>query len=256
VPRQGVATCTRPDSDIATKLGSMALSRSVSYLRIRGFYIDDLYGDRAVRDSVTSSIARNDPALFFGVGHGKEDLFTGQNQQVIFRVCEPPETIRGRVVYLLSCLTGAQLGVDMVNKGAETFIGYREEFVWVQERMVNPLDDRIGRAFFEPVEQIIRSLADGRTTGDAYRASIDRWNYWIDYWSRQGTPEASIVVMFLVHDRDCQVLYGSTTAVVAPAYAPAPPPLPLAVAEALTALTPFIIPVAGIGIAATRGTRT
>jgi hypothetical protein len=259
MPRERVATVVRASFDDATTLGSMAIGSAVAQLRLRGFVVDDLYGDRATKESTFRSIESLDPVLVIGLGHGKENIFTGQNKQVILKTCEYPERIvKGRIIYLVSCLTGASLGPDTVVKGATTFIGYKEEFIWIQERYVNPLNDRIGRSFFEPVYEIIVRLADGETTGSAFRASIDRWNYWINYWARQSDPVAPAVISLLIHDRDSQVLYGSTTAkaVAAPAYAPAPIPSRIALAEAMTALAPVIIPVAGIGIAATGGAKT
>lgn len=244
MPRPGYVTITRPNSDAATYLGSIALGHAVSYMRSRGIYVDDLAADRATRDSVLRSLSTFDSIYFTGVGHGNNTTFTGQNQQPVFWKCNCDE-LRGRVVFLLSCLTGAELGPDIVSKGGLSFIGYKEEFVWVQERVVDPLTDSIAKAFFEPVMEIHYRLADGYTAGDAYRASIDRWNYWIDYWSRQSDPVASTIVMFLVHDRDAQVLYGDSSARIAtPA---ALTIVPWAITAVTMTMMPIIIPISVAG---------
>jgi hypothetical protein len=240
VPRINTATVTRPDSDIAVKLASLAIGNAVSYMRARQIDVEDLAGSMATRSNVVNSLMRRDPALFIGVGHGSASVFTGQNLNRILWKCNCKE-LSGRVTFLLSCLTGRELGPDIVNKGGRCYIGYREDFVWVQERDVNPLEDRLGRAFFEPVLEICKRLADRETTGSAFRASIDKWNYWIDYWSRQRTQEAAVVVMLLKWDRDAQVLYGDERATVAQ---PAPPtiPVPWTATAVAMALTPLIIP--------------
>jgi len=220
MPRLNIATCTRPDFEPATLMGNMALSHAVDYLRGRGFFVDDLAGDSAVREGVLASLAVNDPVWFFGVGHGNASTFTGQDYDRIFWTCNCRE-LNGRVVYLLSCITGAELGPDMVeDKGAWCYIGYREPFSWVQERLQDPLADTYGRSFFEPVLELIYRLAEGRTTREAFNASIERWNYWIDYWSRSDDPNAPIIVMLLIHNRDIQVLFGDESATVA---TPIPP---------------------------------
>jgi len=212
MPREMYATVTRPDFEHAVALGSMALQHGIEYCQSKDFIMDDLPGNNAVRTKVLESLAKQDSIFFFGVGHGRADLFTGQNLNHIFWVCNCKE-LRGRVVYLLSCITGARLGPDMVNeKGATSFLGYKEVFVWVQSAFQDPLNDPYGKAFFEPVLEIIYRLADGYTTREAYNASMAKWNYWIDYWTKSEDENAPIVLQLLIHDRDVQVLIGSEEA--------------------------------------------
>jgi hypothetical protein len=223
MPRICVAVCTRPDFEVATYIGKLGLQHAVDYWRGKGYEIGDLVGDNAVRDKVLSELSSRDPIFFFGVGHGNPSVFTGQNYNRIFWTCNCKE-LSGRVVYLLSCSTGAGLGPDIVNKKARCYIGYKEDFVWVQEKLQDPLNDKYARGFYEAVLEILYKLADGYTAGQANAASIDKWNYWIDYWSRSPDPHASEVVMWLKHDRDAQVLIGDPNATVAPGGAPAPIP--------------------------------
>jgi hypothetical protein len=212
MPRIDYATCTRPDFETATYLGSLALQHAVDYLGTRGINLDDLRGDDAVRTKVLDSLARNDSIWFFGVGHGNEDVYTGQGYDRIFWTCDNAE-LRGRVAFMLSCITAARLGPDSVNnKGCVCYIGYADIFTWVQEVMQDPLVDRIAKAFYEPVLELIYHLADGSTTGEAFKISLDKWNYWIDYWSRSTDPMAPAVLIWLLHDRDCQKLIGDENA--------------------------------------------
>jgi len=190
----------------------MALQHGIEYCQSRDFIVDDLPGNNATRTKVLNSLENSDPIWFFGVGHGNRSIFTGQNLGHIFWVCDCKE-LRGRVVFLLSCLVGAELGPDMVNdKGATTFIGYKEVFSWLQEEFQDPLEDPYGKSFFEPVLEIIYRLADGYTTREAYNASMAKWNYWIDYWTKSDDPYAPAVLQLLIHDRNAQVLIGSEEA--------------------------------------------
>jgi hypothetical protein len=217
MPRIDYAICTRPDFEMATYIGSLALQYAVDYIRTRGINLDDLRGDDAVRTKVLDSLARNDPIWFIGLGHGNETLFTGQGYDKIFWTCDNTQ-LRGRVAFMLSCITAAELGPDSVNnKGCVCYIGYSDTFSWTQEAMRDPLTDPIGKAFFECVLELIYRLADGYTTGEAFKASIDKWNYWIDYWSRSTDPFAPAVLMLLLHDRDCQKLIGDENARVSSA---------------------------------------
>jgi hypothetical protein len=215
--RVNVATCTRPDFEEATYLGKLALQHAVDYLTTRGMDLEDLAGADAVRTKVLDSLSRRDSVWFFGCGHGNSDVFTGQNSDYIFWTCDN-RALSGRVAYMLSCITAARLGPDSVNnKGCLCYIGYSEPFGWVQEAPLDPLVDRYGKAFFEPVLELIYRLADGSTTGEAFGASIDKWNYWIDYWSRSTDPLAPFVLIQLLLDRDCQKLIGDESARVASA---------------------------------------
>jgi len=239
MPRPAVAAVTRPDFDEPTYLGMLALAHAVDYMRARGFSVDDLAGGDATRARVLDSIARLDPVFLLLMGHGDPNRISGQNREVIFWTCDCRE-VAGRVIYALSCLTGLGLGPDMVGKGARCYVGYRVEFTWTQERAQDPLADRYGRAFFEPVLELIYRLADGRRAADAFRASVDRWNYWIDYWTRSDDPAAPLVVAQLLHDRDGQVLLGDGSATVTaapPAPAPAVPPLLASLAFAFGSVT-------------------
>jgi len=211
MPQLGVSTVLITDFDLATNLVSLAVKHVVDYMKARGIKVDVLYGDNAIRSKAIESIEKNDPIFFFGMGHGSIVYFTGQGFNYVFWSCDCKE-LKGRVVFLLSCNTGADLGADIVNKGGLCFIGYKREFVWIQEKTQNPLNDRYGRGFFESALEIVYRLASGDTTGKAFKASIDRWNYWIDYWTRSDDPVAPLVIALMINDRDCQVIYGDENA--------------------------------------------
>jgi intein/homing endonuclease len=145
-------------------------------------------------------------------GHGSPDTFTGQYVRRIFWACDNAE-LAGRVVYLLSCETGQRLGPDIISKGGRAYVGYRTLFGFYlpdSRRPEDVMNDPKSRAFFEPVVTLLNALADGRTIGEAHRLSIERWNYWIEYWSRQ--RGGSKIVQWLVNDRDGQVLLGDASA--------------------------------------------
>ena len=205
------ATVIRANHETATMLGSMALQHGIEYAQSRDFIIDDLSGDNAVRTKVQESLKNYDPVWLFGVGHGSETIFSAQRLNPVFWVCNCKE-LGGRIVYLLSCLVGAELGPDMIGKGATSFLGYKDVYVWTQSALQDPLNDPYGKSFFEPVLEIIYRLADGYTTREAYNASMAKWNSWIDYWTRSSDPNAPIILQLLIHDRDVQVLLGSEEA--------------------------------------------
>jgi len=221
MPRTGVALCIRPDFEPATHMGNLFFGHVVDEWAGRGMAITDLNGDDATRTKVLEALGTDDPVFVTGVGHGNSSTFTAQGYDRVFWTCDSSE-LAGRVAVLLSCVTAKELGPDAVeNKGCRTYIGYSEVFGWVYVPPAgDPLGDPYARGFYEPVLELIRRLMDGASAGEAFRASIDVWNRWIDYWSRSVDPMAPWILQWLIHDRDVQKLIGDETATVA---VPTPP---------------------------------
>lgn len=213
MPRAGVAVSVRPDFEPATQVGSFALKHVVDAWRARDLEITDLAGADAVREKVLDAFNVHDPVLYFMVGHGNEDLMTGQEYDNLFWTCDCRALV-GRVIVALSCVTAARLGPDAVGKGARCYIGYDKDFTWIMDVVQDPLLNLYARGFFEAVLEILYRLMAGDTTAEAYRASMDVWNYWIDYWTRSTDPSAPLVLQWLIHDRDSQKLIGDAMATV------------------------------------------
>ena len=246
MPRMGVATCIRPSFDDATRAASMALERALSYMRLK-MDVSDLSGERATRSNTVADINSRDPLFVLGEGHGSPSNFTGHNKEIIFQVCDCSE-LKGRVVYLVSCEAGDQLGPDMIRKGARAFIGYKKPFVWAMAAIGDPLADPYGKGAFEPVLELIYRLVDGRTAGEAYNASMDKWNQWINHWSRSTDPVAPLVLQTLINNRDCQVLLGDQNATIAaPAPAiPVPIPAPAMAIQVPLSMILGLVPIAAV----------
>ena len=86
--------------------------------------------------------------VIVAAGHGAPNKFTGYNGELIW----DPDTlgcVRNRGVHLLSCLTGQNLGKEIVRKGGKWFIGYKEEFVFVSDKSKRIHEDELARPFFE-----------------------------------------------------------------------------------------------------------
>lgn len=216
MPRTEVAVCSRPSYEAATKVGSMALKHVVDAWTSRGYAVTDLFGAAATKANVLASLTSQDPILFFGVGHGNADTWTCHDSERMFWTCDS-SALRGRIVYALSCITAQRLGPDAVaGKGCRTYIGYADTFGWVQMNIeADPLTDALAKGFYEPVLGLLNRLIDGGSTGDAFKASMDIWNAWIDFWSKSTDPNAAAVLQWLIHDRDCQKLIGDELATVA-----------------------------------------
>ena len=62
---------------------------------------------------------------------------------------------------------------------------------------------------------ISNSLVDGYTTGEAFNRSIEVWDKWIDYWAGSIDEYASMVIQYLIEDRDGMRLFGDSTTRIA-----------------------------------------
>jgi hypothetical protein len=72
---------------------------------------------------------------------------------------------------------------------------------------------------------------------------MDKWNQWINYWSRSTDPTAPLVLQTLINNRDCQVLLGDQNATIT---TPAPAPAPTAIQVPLSMIL-GLVPIAAVG---------
>lgn len=117
--------------------------------------------------------------IIIGVGHGDEISFTGHNETVILEVGKyDPREVRGKVIKLLSCLTAVTLGPDLISNGAESFLGYKDDFVWVMDTdlTLTPWADTIAAPVLMPVIDGLNSLLDGKTAREAFDIELEGYS--------------------------------------------------------------------------------
>jgi hypothetical protein len=213
MPNERVIVCTRPDFDTATLYASYWVGVTLRLLEERGLIITDLLGDLANLDKLVEALNSFDPISFWGVGHGNETQFAGQNAVIILERGVNENLFVGRIVHLTSCLTGVAGGLlDSIAKGgAIASIGYAAEFIVGIDTPNFPVDDPTNKAtqsFLEPDCQIEISLANGKTIAEAIMDSTMKSNEWIEYWRKSGHPDTDILIMVLISNRDYKVVYG------------------------------------------------
>jgi len=170
--------------------------------------------------------------IIIGTGHGNHTSFTGQNESVILEVGKyNPREVRGKVIKLLSCQTGVELGPDLIKNGAVAFMGYKDDYVWVMDADValTPWADKLASTSLLPVIDGLNTLLDGKTSQEAFEIEIQ------GYESNAAVEEEELIKSCLKFNHDNAVLLGDTTARVRQRpkiQIPLPPP-------------PLIIPVSG-----------
>jgi len=209
VPKLNVLAATRPNFDLPTLYCYYGHSLILEEARRIGLKVHDLPGESARKAEFEEAIRIADPLFFLGEGHGIETKFTGQHLEVLMEACVNDGLMVDRVVYLLSCFTGAELGPSCVEKGCLAFLGYDKLFGFVIVAPYDPGTDPYARSFQLASNAIPFTLIRGGATGQAKRNAIAEFNRQIDYWTRSDDPFAPLVIQWLVHDRDALVLHGS-----------------------------------------------
>jgi len=184
--------------------GFFGLGHVVEYAQQIGAWdILDLAEGQAVQSNVFQAIDDHDPFGIYGFGHGAECIYTGDTEQEIFS-CEECDRLNGRIVYLLSCLTANGLGPEIMNQGAVAYAGFNISWTWISENVDgDPYEDLYALGFYQSANELWMALLDGADFIEAVQASIDMYNYWIDYWwDNPGAPWSQDAIQWLLYDRD------------------------------------------------------
>ena len=147
--------------------------------------------------------------IIIGVGHGNEISFTGHNEALILEVGKyDPREVRGKVIKLLSCLTAVTLGPDLISNGAESFLGYKDDFVWVMDADLTstPWADTIAAPVLMPVIDELNALLDGKTAREAFDIELE------GYSRNAEVEEDELVKSCLEFNLDNAVLLGDPEA--------------------------------------------
>jgi len=221
MPIPGVALFARPNFDGATSYAHYYMDLAAEYAS-GNMRVIDLDGTGATKSNIFSSLEEEDPIYCYLNGHGNADTYSAQDKEIVMVTCNGDESLIGRVVLLLSCSCGVRLSPSAVSKGATTVFGWVVDFTWIA--VEDPVTDPFAAGYFESVNAISNALVDGKTTGEAMNLSLASWNQWIDYWTRSVDPYASMVIQYMIHDRDGQKLFGSNSARITEPMPPIPEP--------------------------------
>jgi len=201
---------SRADFEIATRYLHAWTNPMIGLANTLGNNVIDLSGNSATKANFENYIRSRDPYFFIGCGHGQVDRLGGQNNEIILDD-QNASLMRGRIVYLYSCNTGAFLGKKLVDEGAVGYIGFQTEFKFYisDPPMPNPTSDTLAKPFFESGNAIIEAILKGKTIQDAYMAAINSFDKWISYWSQQDRPETPFMLSALYWNKDNLVSYGA-----------------------------------------------
>jgi hypothetical protein len=206
--------------------GSCVLAKTVSLNKQPNHVIAELKGENANPETITKTILSQNPTLCVMVGHGQPDQYTVECKTPYLNAGEPDLIImKGRIIQMVSCLTAKSLGPSIIEAGALTYLGYREEFwFWIG---TPPCSDRPSISPFLPdFEGYTASLMRGETTGEARLDQLRRYEEEINYWTfgeGKNHPHAAELARILEMNENASIFIGETTVSAATA-APTPTP--------------------------------
>jgi len=214
MPVRQTAVSSRPRSCRYCVAGFLAEAHVVDSLRGNGIDVTDVQATDAVRTNVLAAVQEKDPVFFTGFGHGNSDIFTGDDEKAILDL-NNVSTMSGRIVRLLSCLTARRLGPAMISAGAWGYIGYYEEWTWIQANLdQDPYVDPYACSFYRSADTDAMELGKGRTLKDAADAMVAVYNEEIERWTGSSDPYASDEITWLTWDRDAMRVLGDMDATI------------------------------------------
>ncbi len=208
-----------PDFDLPTRSASGFLLRYI-VPRVEPVQLFSLFVRR-----LPFRLSAPQSDIIIGVGHGDIDVLTGHNEAIILEVGKyNPREVAGKVIKLISCQSGVELGPDLIKSGAASFAGYRDDFVWVMDADLasRPWADKIAAKNLMPVIDGLNALRDGKTAREAFAIELE------GYSRNAEIEEDELIKSCLEFNRDNAVLLGDESAKVRPRLRitlPPPPPL-------------------------------
>jgi hypothetical protein len=133
---------TRPHHDISTEYLHFFAKDTLKLVKtMSDVHATDLEGEKATRSKVEQCIRKESPRLIFLNGHGSKSVVCGHKDEIILNK-ENIDVTKGKIVYALACDCLEELGVLAVEKGTETFIGYKAQFMIVKDPSRNTVPDK------------------------------------------------------------------------------------------------------------------
>jgi hypothetical protein len=124
----------------------------------------------AKRQDVESILRSEKIEFVSGAAHGQYDAFLGHDECPIFYAGQDLSFLKGAIVHLLSCRSGAVLGRMIVAHGARAFWGYTTDFAYVGVEGAKYEENELIAELFLRMDFVIdRGILAGRSAGVIYQ---------------------------------------------------------------------------------------
>lgn len=208
---------TRPNYEITTRYLYVWNKKVIKEAKKKGINVLDLEKEKAVKKEFIGRMRKVNPALVFLNGHGGSDCVAGHNDEVIVKVGDNEEILKGKIVYALACKSALLLGPKSVEAGSLAFVGYLKDFIFLNDdsKIAHPENDEIASFFLAPSNRLSISLIKGNTVTEASKKSKKFFSDNIKKMlnSDNVSPNySSMFISFLVWDMKYQACYGNEKA--------------------------------------------
>jgi hypothetical protein len=197
---------TRPDYDVATAYMSAYGQDLIDFAEQNAHTIQDLYADQATPTKFQDAMETFNPDIFVGMGHGNATTFTGQDTEPLIIAGVNENIMSNKNVYLHSCATGISLGPRMVETTCQAYYGYQADFVFCFGGAAyyphRVKQDPVAQPFFDCMLATGQAVLLGLEPEEVYRLTLERYDYWWNYWLKQSHPQTDCVLTWLNWDRE------------------------------------------------------
>lgn len=164
---------TRPRHDETTNYLYYFAVKVIREAEKRNIKVIDLSGEKANYNNFSGRIVKLAPDMVFFNGHGNPDTITGHDYEILVCVDKNDILLKNKIIYALSCSSAKNLGRESIEKGARSFIGYDEDFMFLYEKgkSTRPLEDKTAGLFLEPSSLVMTTLIKGHTSQEAFERS-------------------------------------------------------------------------------------
>jgi hypothetical protein len=209
-----VILITRPEHDDTTYYLSRWSFQAITKASAKGIKVLDLHKNKASKSNVESMLAKQKPSLVLFNGHGSEDTVTGHNNELVITK-NNSKLLKGKIIYALSCCSAKELGKNSVEEGAEAYVGYDDDFIFVYEptKISRPLSDETAKLFLEPSNKLVISLIKGNSVEISCKCSKEAFSDNIQkLLSSEASKEDTNLARYVWWDSHHQICLGNKKA--------------------------------------------
>ena len=141
----------------------------------KGFKVAQIEGDDISEATLRSRINNKKPKFIFFNGHGSNTALL-DNKEKEFINTNSADVFKETVTYTIACSCLEGLGTEAINKGCNSFIGYKKPF-WIardHKYESRPLDDEVARPIIECSNTVVKSLIKGNTVSESIKRSHEK----------------------------------------------------------------------------------
>jgi hypothetical protein len=163
--------------------------------------------------------------LLIAGGHGSDGDILGQDDINPILDADNLPDMSGKIIWLVSCDTGKDLGPALISAGAKAFVGFQQDLVWIASPLLafTPWFDNQSMLVMKPIMDGINTLLNGKTVQESYDVMIS------GFTDSLSVVDDELYAQMIQWNIDNAVILGDKTATINPTNIPVmpipPPPI-------------------------------